>query len=268
MKKFTVNDKTNLKDFTDSVYPQGSFCLTALLKNKDVKVNGVRINSSVSLKFGDEVVYYTTSKQEGALSHTVIFEDENVLIADKFSGVSSEGLLSELKEKGGYSAVHRLDRNTQGLIVFAKNKTAEEELFEGFKQRNIHKTYIALCKNSFKKSEDKLTLYMQKQGDIMKVYSAPAKGMLTAVTAYRVKEYMGDIALVEIQLFTGRTHQIRAVTAFSGFPVLGDEKYGDRALNAKYGAKRQRLIAKRISFSLSGELAYLSDRVFESNFAF
>ena len=107
MRTFSVTEDTTLKNFTDAVYPQGSFCLSALLKGRDVKINGVRVNKNTALKKGDTVVYYTDKKQEEMPSHTVVFEDGNVLIADKFSGVSSEALFCELKEKREVYAVHR-----------------------------------------------------------------------------------------------------------------------------------------------------------------
>ena len=120
MKKFTVSAPTTLKEFTDATYPQGSFCLAALLRGKDIKVNGARVGQNVPLKTGDEVVYYTTLKQEGLKSHNVVYEDGNVLIADKSDGVETAGLCSELSEKGEYYAVHRLDRNTKGLIILQR----------------------------------------------------------------------------------------------------------------------------------------------------
>ena len=150
MKSFTVKTDCSLKDFTDAAYPQGSFCLAALLRGKDIKVNGARVNSNVFLKSGDTVNYYTNPKQESLKSHYTVYEDENVLVADKLSGVTAEGLLSELLQNGEYYAVHRLDRNTQGLIVFAKNRGAEEELTAAFKERRVRKKYIALCKNGFR----------------------------------------------------------------------------------------------------------------------
>ena len=270
MKTFFVTEDTNLRDFTDSVYPQGSFCFLALLKNRDIKVNGVRTGKNVPLKSGDEVIYYTSEKQESKKSHDLIYEDENIYLADKYSGVSSEGLFSELCSKGEFYAVHRLDRNTQGLIVYAKNREAEEELISGFNGKKIEKTYIALCKNSFKQKEAILTGYLVKdeKKSIVKVYLTPEKGAQRIVTEYLVERETGDIALVKIKIHTGKTHQIRAHMANLGCPVLGDEKYGDRALNAKYSAKRQRLIAKHLKFNLKGRLSYLNGKTFESGFNF
>ena len=268
MKTFYVTKEDNLKDFTDANFPQGSFCLAALLRNKDIKVNGERVNKNVPLKRGDEIIYYTTLKQEQKPSHTVIFEDENVYIADKPSGVSSEGLFAELSERGEFYAVHRLDRNTQGLIIFAKNKLSEGELLCAFKERNVQKTYLALCKNCFKQDSATLTAYLvkdEKKGKV-EVFPSPKSGGVKIITEYEVLKYMGDLALVKIILHTGKTHQIRAHLAYLGCPVLGDEKYGDENLNKKYAAKRQRLIAKYLTFNGLNKLSYLNGKTFESNF--
>ena len=270
MKTFSVTEDTNLKDFTDAVYPQGSFCFNALLKGKDIKVNGVRTGKNMPLKRGDEVVYYTTASQESKPSHYTVFEDENIYIADKFSGVSSEGLFSELSERGEFYAVHRLDRNTQGLIIYAKTKQAKRELLHAFKEKCIEKNYIAICKNCFNRKEAIVSAFLKKDGEsaTVKVLATPEKGTQRIVTEFSVEEEMGDIALVKIILHTGKTHQIRAHMAYLGCPILGDEKYGDRELNAKYGARRQRLIAKRIVFTLNGALSYLNRKAYESAFCF
>jgi len=270
MKKFTVKENSTLKTFTDSVYPQGSFCLAALLRAKDVKVNGVRVSKDMPLNTGDEVIYYTTPRQETMPSHNLVYEDQNVYVADKFSGVSFEGLLSELCEKGDFYGVHRLDRNTQGLIIFAKNKAAEEELLSAFAERRVIKTYLALCKNNFKKERETLVNYLLKdeKSAKVKIFNAEKRGTVKIITEYTVVETRNDVALVRITLHTGKTHQIRAHTAFIGCPVLGDEKYGDRELNKKYGVKRQCLISKRLGFCLDKNLKYLSGRLFLSTFDF
>lgn len=268
MKSFTVKTDCSLKDFTDAAYPQGSFCLAALLRGKDIKVNGARVNSNVFLKSGDTVNYYTNPKQESLKSHYKVYEDENVLVADKLSGVTAEGLLSELLQNGEYYAVHRLDRNTQGLIVFAKNRGAEEELTAAFKKRRVGKKYIALCKNGFKQKIGILTAYLVKDEKAaeVKIFKNETAGSVKIVTEYEVKENRGDIALIRIALHTGKTHQIRAHMAFIGCPVLGDEKYGDSALNKKYNAARQRLVAKELCFDLNGKLEYLNAKEFVSSF--
>ena len=264
MKTFEVTQNCKLKEFTDSVFPQGAFCLSRLLNAKDIKVNGKRVGSDIPLYKGDSVTYYTTPAQEEKKSHEVIYSDENILVADKFSGVTSEGLCYELGE--GYYAVHRLDRNTAGVIVFARTKKAEEELVNAFKERRTEKIYSAVLKNCFKKPQDKLSAYLIKDANAseVKIYDTPQKGGSLILTDYRVLEERGDLALAEITLHTGKTHQIRAHMAHIGCPVLGDGKYGDKALNKKYGLSRQALLAKKLTLFTEGELKYLSGKTFES----
>lgn len=270
MKTFYVTEKTDLKNFTDAVYPQGSFCFAALLRAKDIKINGVRVNKNTPLCGGEQVVYYTSYNQEAMPSHNAVYEDENIYVADKFSGVSSEGLLSELNGGGQFYAVHRLDRNTQGLIVFAKNKQSEKLLLQAFRDRKVQKTYSALCKNSFKKPHAVLTAYLEKdeKASAVKIYDRENKNAVKIVTEYKVAAEYGDIALVEVVLHTGKTHQIRAHLAHIGCPVLGDGKYGDKALNKKYCLTRQQLISKSLTFDADGILAYLKGKKFISSLNF
>ena len=266
MKKFIVTTETNLKDFTDATYPQGSFVLSALLKKGDVRVNGVRQRKSCPLKAGDEVTYYTTPAQEDKPSHTVVYEDENILVADKFDGVSSEGLFSELG--GAYYPVHRLDRNTCGLIVLAKSGQAQEALISAFKERSVEKIYLCFAQNNFKAQSATLTGYITKDAasGTVRVFGTPAADRVKIVTEYEVQKSFGDYALVKVTLHTGKTHQIRAHLSSIGCPVLGDGKYGNAALNKKYKAARQILVARSLTFHLSGGLAYLNDKQFTSSF--
>ncbi|MDE7162679.1 MAG: RluA family pseudouridine synthase [Clostridia bacterium] len=266
MKKFTVTTDTNLKDFTDATYPQGSFVLGVLLKKGDVRVNGVKQRKSCPLKAGDEVTYYTTPAQEDKPSHTVVYEDENILVADKPDGVSSEGLFSELG--GTYYPVHRLDRNTSGLIVLAKSNKAQEELIAAFKERSVEKIYLCFAQNNFKAQSATLTAYMTKDAasGTVRVFNSPAADRVKIITEYAVQKSFGDYALVKVTLHTGKTHQIRAHLSSIGCPVLGDGKYGNAALNKKYKATRQILVARSLAFHLAGDLAYLNDTQFTSNF--
>lgn len=269
MKTFFVKENSTLKEFTDNTYPQGSFAFNALIKRGDVRVNGEKKRADCKVNVGDEVVYYTTPTQEAKPSHSIIYEDENIYVADKFSGVTSEALFCELEEKGISYPVHRLDRNTSGLIVIAKTERAQKELIEAFKSRSVEKVYLCLAKNAFKKKADSLSAYLKKDSSSGKVRIYPTAKECGAkiLTDYEVIQSFGDYALVKVILHTGKTHQIRAHLAYIGCPVLGDTKYGDFALNKKYSATRQILIAKYLKFSLSSNLSYLNSLSFESKFS-
>lgn len=269
MKIFTCRQPQSLRAFTDETYPQGSFCFARLLRGRDIKVNGVRVDKNVSLKAGDEVTYFTTPAQESMPSHAVIYEDENVLAADKFSGVSTEGLCAELNTYGVFYPVHRLDRNTCGIIIFAKNQAAQAQLVDSFREHRTQKTYLAVCKNNFPSPEDTLTAYLFKdeRRALVKIYNTSVNGAQKIVTGYKILQSKNGLALAEVELHTGKTHQIRAHLASIGCPVLGDGKYGDGALNKKYGVARQCLVAKRLKFTgLTGELSQINGMVFESGF--
>ncbi len=267
MKSFTVTQPQTLKQFTDSVYPQGSFALNQLLRKKDVRVNGVKVGANVTLQAGDTVTYYTTAAQEAMQTHTVLFENEDVCVVDKQAGVNVEGLQNSLCEGGDYRLVHRLDRNTAGVMIFAKNDGAERELLTAFRERLAHKQYLCLCKNKFVKKHNRLTAFLKKDErvSLVTIYDNPVNGSSEIITEYQVLKECGDYALVSVVILTGKTHQIRAHMAHIGCPVLGDEKYGDEALNKKYKLKRQVLVAKKLSFSGLKTLRYLNDKTFESS---
>lgn len=152
---------------------------------------------------------------------------------------------------------------------FALNDGAERELLAAFRERQAEKIYEALCFYPFQKQAETLTAYLKKdeKSAHVRVFSRPCPGAERIRTEYEVKENFGEYSRVEIRLHSGKTHQIRAHMAFIGHPVVGDEKYGDEALNKKYRVARQVLVAKKLSFRFAGELSYLNGRVFESGFS-
>ncbi len=269
MQKFTVQKKQNLRDFTDEHYPQGSFALSRLLRCGDVRVNGVRVGKNVPLAPGDEVVYYTTVKEEERVFYREIYRDENVLVADKFAGVNSEALAEHLFRLCGARFLHRLDRNTCGVMCFALTAAAERQLLDAFRERRAEKVYEAICFHPFRRQSAVCSAYLLKdeRAARVKIFSQPVAGAEKILTEYRVLEDYGEYSLVEVRLHSGKTHQIRAHLAYLGNPVAGDEKYGDEVLNAKYHVRRQILVAKSLSFTLQGSLSYLSGRKFVSSFS-
>jgi 23S rRNA pseudouridine955/2504/2580 synthase len=270
MLELIVDTPQNLKEFTDNTYAQASFYYHALIKNREIKVNGKRVGGDIPLFPGDVVTYYLTKKQEEKPAFHTVYEDENVLIVDKEDGVNSEAVYAALSRLGEYYFIHRLDRNTRGLLSFAKNTQAEAELLRAFKTHTAQKTYHARCFGCPQKPSAVLTDYLQKDGgmSLVKVISKPIPGAEKIVTEYKVLETFGEQSLLEITLHTGKTHQIRAHLAYIGCPIVGDMKYGNTAKNKALSCARQQLISKTLTFHFEGKLSYLNSMTFTSTFDF
>ncbi len=268
MLQLTVDKAQGLKDFTDDHYAQAAFFWSALLRAKEIKVNGKRVDKDCPLKAGDVVAYYLTPKQAEKRAFFPIYEDDNILVADKESGVNSAAVFAALQREGEYYFIHRLDRNTKGLLVFAKNEGTERALLDAFRGRRVEKKYHALCFGPFTKEEEVLTAFLKKDAARAKVqiFSSPVHGAEKIVTEYRLLSSEGEFGKAEITLHTGKTHQIRAHLAFIGCPVVGDMKYGDEQKNKRLKATRQCLVAKTLRLDLGGELAYLKEKLFVSRF--
>lgn len=239
--------------------------LRKILRSKDIKVNGKRISTDVGVLVGDVVeVYYTPLKLE---SFSVIFVDDNLLVVNKKSGFTSEKVYSDVSEKfpsAGF--VHRLDRNTSGVMVFSLNAAAETELLKGFRERTFEKKYLATVYGTPKIKSAILTAYLVKKSDEskVKIYSTPVCGAVKIKTGYEVLRSYDGVSDLEVTLYTGKTHQIRAHLAFIGHFIVGDGKYGDNSFNKSKGAKSQMLKAYKLTlkFNETDFLFYLDGKTF------
>ncbi|MBQ9729617.1 MAG: RluA family pseudouridine synthase [Clostridia bacterium] len=269
MGSFIVDEDTTLKNFTDTHHAQASFYFTALLKAKEIKVNGKKVSADMPLSVGDTVQYFLTEKQLAKKAFHVVYEDEQVILVDKESGVNSEAVFAALSREQTAYFVHRLDRNTQGLLVFGKTEEANAELVLAFKEHRIEKTYLALCFGKFPKKTEILTAYLKKDAaGGVQIFSRSVDGAERIITEYEVLSKEKDVSLVKIRLHTGKTHQIRAHLAFIGCPIVGDMRYGNTAKNREKNKARQCLIAKELTLKTQGVLAYLNGKIFRSQFSF
>ena len=240
-----------------------------LLRNKDVKINGKRIAKDCLIGVDDVVQIYLKEEQ---ISHQfkIIFEDENLVVVfkpRKIETVSDDDVcLNVLLEKQlnqKLFAVHRLDRNTEGLVVFAKNLESKSELDFAFKHRTIDKFYLAYVYGSLKKKSDELVAYLKKDAEksVVHILDNPERGYEEIQTNYKVLKELDNSSLLEVELVTGKTHQIRAHLAHINHFVIGDEKYGDSKINKLFKKKFQCLCAYKIIFHFEkGVLKYLDGK--------
>ena len=249
------------------------------LRKKDIIVNGLRVKENIIIHTGDTIICYIADdhlfKQ---INYDIFYEDDNILIVNKPVGVevvsqdeSNKSLTSTLQKKLGYNIMpcHRLDRNTSGLVLFAKNTESLNILTEKFKNHEIEKFYKCTVLGIPAKSQDVLNAYLFKdrKKSIVYVYDSPRKGALKITTSYKVLETnkKNNTSILEVNLHTGRTHQIRAHLAHIGHPIIGDGKYGINEINKKFGKNTQELCAYKLVFNFtsdSGILKYLSNKSF------
>lgn len=254
------------------------------LRNKDIKINDKRISKDIVIKNGDILVIYIDDAYLFNLPNKIlyIYKDENILVAFKPQGILSnnedknknkdEITFEDLVKKDFENAkiCHRLDRNTSGLLLFSLNDNAYDEIIYGFNNAKIHKEYIAYVYNSkFEKTTDTLKMYLKKDSStsFVKIFPEMVKNSQAIITKYSVI-YTNDVknyAILNIEIPTGKTHQIRAQMSYISHPIIGDSKYGKNEVNKLFKMKKQLLFAYKYSFSFKENsiLHYLNDKIIQ-----
>lgn len=244
--------------------------------HRDVKLEGKRVRQDARVRAGQLVQVYCMEAPEQSLD--VVFEDEDVLIINKRAGISVEpdegsGLcltelaLRHVREKSPEAfapvACHRLDHQTCGITVFAKNDKAAQVLQQAFRDRTMDKRYICLVHGIPKPPQATCRAWLVKDAEAARVtvLDREVKGARPIITAYETLE-SGEISRLRVHLITGRTHQIRAHMAALGHPLLGDEVYGSHKLNRLHHARRLMLCAAELTLDTGGALPHLDGLTF------
>ena len=277
-----INKKTYLSNYIFKTFQnlsKGKFFKS--LRNKDIKINEKRVNKDIILNDKDEIKLYISDNILFNLPQKLdyIYDDQNIAIIFKPQGIlsndetknSDEPTLESLvkKENPNYIICHRLDRNTAGLVIFAKNDIAYASILSGFKNNSIIKEYIAYVSGSnFKNKEETLNQYisLNKKDGISKIYEKnnEKNSLKSITTSYEViyTNTKRDYSILKVFIHNGKTHQIRAVLSNIFHPIIGDSKYGKNEINKKFNKYRQLLFAVKYKFNFdsSSKLSYLNNK--------
>ena len=277
MEKIIVNKKYDGKKLNKVIMSENLNInyntINKLLRKKDIKINGKRTNKDIIVYENDIIeIYIPYNPQEVKLD--IVYEDENINVVNKPLNieVTGEQSLTEFINKKYNNSFkiqpcHRIDRNTTGLVLFAKNPEALEILLSKFKNKEIKKNYRCTVIGTLNKKEALLKAYLFKDNKKSLVYilDTPKKGYMEILTKYKVlsEDKKSNTSVLDVELITGRTHQIRAHLAHIGHPILGDGKYGVNEINKKFKCKYQMLENYKMKFDFttdSGALEYLNQK--------
>lgn len=276
-----------------------------MIRKKNILINGKRAKPEDMIYEGDKIQLYLSEetldkfigrpkKVYSKLKPSIVYEDENIIIINKEVGVLSHGsggefednivdsMVSYLIGTGDYvprvektftpSICNRLDRNTSGLIIGAKNYETLKQVNDNIKNRNIKRFYKTIVSGQLKKNQN-LIAYLSKDEDRNRVTirDEEFEGSKEIETNIRSIEAKNGYSILEIELITGRTHQIRGHLSSIGYPIIGDRKYGNKsvneAMNKKFALDNQFLHAYRLVFNgMEDNLSYLNSKEFTVDF--
>ena len=252
---------------------------------RDVRLDGIRVNREATVRGGQLLKCWLPDHYSGGPSSvpaiSVVYEDEDILLVNKRPGISVESdarggtTLTDLcaeyvrkKSPGSFppAACHRLDNQTSGLCLFAKNPVSLEILQNVFRTRSLEKYYICLVRGIMKPPDAVCRAWLVKDARHarVRITDRPEPDAKPVITGYETLE-SGPVSRLRVHLITGRTHQIRAHLAALGHPILGDDLYGSREFNRQERARGLKLCAVSLKLDTNGALPAIDGKLFSVN---